>query len=154
MSLIHQKLYMGDKLAAVDMADYLRELGDNLLDSFGILDERVQMEYQVEPLQLDVDTAIPLGLIINELLTNALKYAFPDGRKGKIELALWREDDALCLKVADDGVGEAGAATENSTSFGSSLVAMLSKKLDGTPEPIPGAGYGTVIRFRKYKFAG
>lgn len=153
MSLIHQKLYMGDKLAAVEMRSYLYELGDTLLDSFGLEDGRVKIIYQLEPMRLDVDTAIPLGLIINELLTNSLKYAFPDGRPGQVEIALWKNASGkLCLKVADNGVGKSGApALKNSTSFGSSLVEILSKKLKGRPEVSNENGYATLIEFGQFQ---
>lgn len=153
MGLIHQKLYMGDKLAAVEMRDYLHNLGDTLLDSFG-MDDRIAINYQLQPLHLDVDTAIPLGLIINELVTNSLKYAFPDGRQGAIEISLWKESGSLCLKVADDGVGKASAPQlKGSTSFGTNLVEILSKKLKGVPEAVAGEGYGTLIKFAYFKEA-
>jgi two-component system, sensor histidine kinase PdtaS len=77
MSLIHQKLYMGDNLAAVEMKDYMQNLADNLLDTFGIYDDRIKIVCDVPSLSLDVDTAIPLGLVANELITNSLKYGFP-----------------------------------------------------------------------------
>lgn len=154
MSLIHQKLYTGDNLAAVEMQDYLKNLGDTLLDSFG-LDGQVKINYQVDPLRLDVDTAIPLGLIINELVTNSLKYAFPDGRQGIVEISLWKnEHGKLCLKVADNGVGKSGAPSlKGSTSFGTNLVEILSKKLKGTPEVSQEGGYATAIRFDAFREA-
>ncbi len=153
MGLIHQKLYMGDKLAAVEMKDYLYNLGDTLLDSFGLDDDRVKIIYHLQPLHLDVDTAIPLGLIINELVTNSLKYAFPDGRQGIVEISLWKnEKEQLCLKVADNGVGKSGAPQlKSSTSFGTNLVEILSKKLKGKPEVENGEGYATLIKFENYK---
>lgn len=150
MGLIHQRLYMGDRLASVEMLDYLRNLGDTLLDSFGIHDERIKMTYALDPMHLDVDIAIPLGLIINELATNSLKYAFPGGRSGSIEIALWRDEtDKLCLRVSDDGVGKSATPDPKfSTSFGSNLVQMLSKKLKGKPEVLNhDTGYATRIRF-------
>jgi len=151
MGLIHQKLYMGDKLAAVEMKDYLKNLGDTLLDSFG-LDDRVNISYQLEPLHLDVDTAIPLGLIINELVANSLKYGFPDSRQGTIEISFWKESGSLCLKVADDGVGKAGATQlKGSTSFGTNLVEILSKKLKGKPQVLDNGGYATLIKFENFK---
>jgi len=153
MSLIHQKLYMGDNIAAVDMPDYLQQLGDTLLDSFGYHDGQVQLRYAVQPIRLDVDTAVPLGLIINELVTNSLKYAFPEGRAGAVEIALWKDDAGrLCLKVADDGVGKADAPDlKGSTAFGTNLVQILSKKLKGTPQvQDAGAGYSTLIAFENY----
>ncbi len=150
MGLIHQKLYMGDNLAAVEMQDYLKNLGDTLLDSFGLDDGRVKIDCQVEPMHLDVDTAIPLGLIVNELVTNSLKYAFPNERAGTVEIALWKDGAGkLCLKVADDGAGKnAVLDAKNSTAFGTQLVQMLSKKLKGQLEVTAGEqGYATVIRF-------
>lgn len=153
MGLIHQKLYMGNNLAAVEMRDYLHNLGDTLLDSFGLDNDRVKIIYHLQPMHLDVDTAIPLGLIINELVTNSLKYAFPDDRQGIVEISLWKNEiGQLCLKVSDNGVGKSGAPQlKGSTSFGSSLVEILSKKLKGKLEVLKGEGYATLIKFENYK---
>lgn len=153
MGLIHQKLYMGENLASVEMKDYLYNLGDTLLDSFGIEDDHIKIIYDLDPLRLDVDTAIPLGLIINELVTNSLKYAFPENRKGTIQISLWiNKNGKLCLKVADDGVGkEAAPELKNSTSFGTNLVKILSKKLKGNPVVSDGEGYTTLIEFSRFK---
>lgn len=156
MGLIHQKLYMGDNVAAVSMPEYLQDLGNTLLDSFGLHDERIHIRYTVQPLQLDVDTAIPLGLIINELVTNTLKYAFPEGRKGIVDIALWIDEaNKLNLKIADNGVGAAAAPDlKGSTSFGTNLVQMLSKKLKGVPQvQDTGEGYSTLIVFEQYTVA-
>jgi two-component sensor histidine kinase len=149
MSLIHQKLYTTDTLTTVDMQDYLRNLGDNLLDSFGILDDRITVLYEVAPLQLDVDTAIPMGLISNELLTNTLKYAFKPNQSGQVWIRLREKGQQLVLEIADTGNGSAAVTPgKQGTSFGSSLIDMLSKKLKGkitvsdTTE-----GYSTTIAF-------
>lgn len=153
MGLIHQKLYMGDNVAKVEMKDYLQQFGQNMLDSFGLEDDRVQIQYELEPLYLDVDTAIPLGLIINELVTNSLKYAFPNGLSGVVAIELRKDDQGrLCLKVSDNGVGQAGAeAIKGSTSFGTNLVQMLSKKLKGKPEVLnQEEGYATFIAFENF----
>jgi len=153
MGLIHQKLYMGDNVAKVEMKDYLEQFGQNMLDSFGIEDGRVNIVYDLQPMYLDVDTAIPLGLIINELVTNSLKYAFPNGQTGIIHIALWEnEQKHLCLKVSDNGVGQTNAQKDDkSTSFGANLVQMLSKKLKGTPEVLTtDEGYATQIVFEKW----
>lgn len=156
MGLIHQKLYMGDNIAAVDMPEYLQQLGDTLLESFGLDDGRVQLRYSVQPVRLDVDTAIPLGLVVNELVTNSLKYAFPGDRAGVVDIALWKnESGQLCLKVSDNGVGYAGAPElKNSTGFGTQLIQLLSKKLKGRMEtPEVEAGYATLICFDEFKIA-
>jgi two-component sensor histidine kinase len=145
MGLIHQKLYQTDT-TSVSMADYVTQLGDTLLDTYR-LNDRVEMYYDVEPIELDVDTAIPLGLIINELVTNSLKYAFPDGREGTIEISLYRHEGGFKLRVADDGVGTAAAAPlEGSTSFGTRLIDLLTQKLRGQVNtPASETGYATEI---------
>ena len=152
MGLIHQKLYMGDDLAAVEMRNYVEELAEHLLDSFS-MEERITIDYDIDLPPTDVDTAIPLGLIINELLTNSLKYAFPDKREGTIILRLFLDPASkLILEVADDGVGKGAVpADRQSTSFGTDLIKILSKKLKGRIEVLNGAGYTTRIHFEKFK---
>jgi len=85
----------------------------------------------MDPLELDVDRAVPIGLIVNELITNSLKYAFPDGREGKILISLKKDQDHLYLKVADDGAGMKKNNPTLGTGFGTQLVALLTKQLDG-----------------------
>ncbi|MBK8567600.1 MAG: sensor histidine kinase [Saprospiraceae bacterium] len=86
------------------------------------------------------------------MVNNSLKYAFPDGRQGTIEISLWKDAGSLCLKVADDGVGKAGAPQlKGSTSFGTNLVEILSKKLKGVPEVVADEGYATLIKFANFK---
>ncbi len=152
MGLIHQKLYMGVNPGTVDMNDYLKNLGISLLDSFGLLTtEQVKINYKLEPIYLDVDTAMIIGLIVNELLTNSLKYAFPDERTGEIELSLCEENGKLCLQVKDNGIGSAKAPElNNGTAFGLNLVKILSKKLKGDSKIIETTeGYSTFLQFEK-----
>ena len=153
MGLIHQKLYMGENLAAVDMKAYILDLTDHLLDSFGNISQvKVLVDVQIPP--LDVDTAIPLGLIINELVTNSLKYAFREEQPGQVSIRLWIDGSkTLCLKVADNGLGKkAIVQPEASTSFGTDLVKILSKKLKGKIQTNTEEGYCTTIYFQRYAF--
>jgi len=130
IGIVHQKLYQGANLGAVEMKDYFLNLSDNILDTFGA-DDRVRVECAMNQLELDIDTAVPLGLIVNEILTNSLKYAFPEGRKGKIEIKLEKtDDDVLRLAIIDDGVGK-GQAPAEGTGFGGQLVALLAQQLRG-----------------------
>ena len=151
MSLIHQKLYLDDNSTRIEIKEYVNNLVKNLFDSFGISDNRIVFENNVKNMYIDVDTAIPLGLIINELVTNSLKYAFPEERSGKIIIDLfWDLQNRLVLKVQDNGVGRANAPIlDSSTSFGTDLIKILSKKLKGTPRISNGIGYQTVIAFEK-----
>lgn len=151
MGLIHQKLYMGENLATVDMKSYVLDLTAHLLASFG-MEERVELHIESSIPAMDVDTAIPLGLIINELVTNSLKYAFPNNRKGKIDIQLWiNAQKELCLKLTDDGNGvSTEVPQEQSTSFGTDLIKILSKKLKGIITVDHNKGYSTLIHFQRY----
>lgn len=154
MGLIHQKLYMGNNLAGVEMKAYIMDLGNHLLASFGLENQvKLRLDCHIPP--LDVDTAIPLGLIINELMTNSLKYAFPNGSSGTINIRFWiNEQKELCLILADDGRGEVAEAQKTaSTSFGSSLIKILSKKLKGKIAVTIKQGYCTTIVFQRYALA-
>ncbi|MEM1214679.1 MAG: histidine kinase dimerization/phosphoacceptor domain -containing protein [Bacteroidota bacterium] len=153
IGLIHQKLYLGDHLASVEIQDYLRTLGQNLLDAFDIDEDRIRIDYEVQPLHLDVDTAIPLGLIVNELLNNTLKYAFPASATGRIVVQLEEVENTLRLLIQDDGIGVPSTATAaQGTGFGTRLIGLLTKKMQGEVEILPlDQGYGTRIILQKYQ---
>ena len=155
MGLIHQKLYMGEDLAAVDMRNYVEEVAEHLLDSFS-MKERLNVSYEIDVPPVDVDTAIPLGLIINELLTNSLKYAFPENREGNILIALYlNPEKQLVLEVSDDGIGgKAIPDKAESTSFGTDLIKILSRKLKGKIEVANKHGYSIRIVCSKFKLQG
>jgi two-component sensor histidine kinase len=104
----------------------------------------------MKELEMDVDTAMPLGLIVNELLTNALKYAFPKGEKGNIELSLesLNEDD-FQLKISDNGVGKALDATVKGTGFGTQLVDLLTRQIDGKLMQDVSNGTMILINFKR-----
>jgi two-component system, sensor histidine kinase PdtaS len=145
MSMIHQKLYQGKNLGTIEMKDYLINLGSHVLDSFGA-DKRIVLECAMDTLELDVDTAVPLGLIVNELITNALKYAFPKDRKGQIEVQLAQNStDKLILKVIDNGIGQEDDDFTKGTGFGMQLIQLLTQQLNGTMEHVK--SNGTVVAF-------
>ncbi len=130
MGMIHQKLYLGENLAAIEMKDYFANLSDYIINSFG-QDGKVSVDLEMNEFELDVDIAIPIGLIVNELLTNSLKYAFPDTKVGNIHLSLKENGDVLVLEVKDNGVGMLRNKQNLGTGFGTQLVALLVKQLDG-----------------------
>ena len=106
MALIHEKLYRFRDLARVDFNEYIKSLVNGLFRSHGIDTGRIVMKVKVEDVSLGIDHAIPCGLVINELVSNALKYAFPEDRKGEISVTLRSiSEDEIELRVSDDGVG-------------------------------------------------
>ncbi len=130
IGIVHQKLYQGTTPGSVEMKDYFLNLSESILDSFGA-DKRVTIECAMEKLDVDIDTAVPLGLIVNELLTNTLKYAFPEGSNGKVFIKLEkRKDNVLHLEVSDNGVGKSGVT--KGTGFGGQLISLLTQQLSGS----------------------
>jgi two-component system, chemotaxis family, CheB/CheR fusion protein len=133
MALIHEKLYHSQDLSKIDFSEYVRNLASNLFLSYGVDPARIELEVKVEDVSWDVGTAIPCGLIINELISNALKYAFPENRPGNIRIELRREQDRFRLSVADDGVGlPKDVDFRRTESLGFQLVGMLTEQLNGT----------------------
>ncbi len=131
MSMIHQKLYQGKNLAAIEMKDYFINLSKHISDSYGVKDQ-VSLTYDMEKVELDVDTAIPLGLMVNELLSNAFKYAFPKGRNGNVNIGLQVVgEQTIILRVEDNGVGRLENEVIQGTGFGTELIKLLTLQLDG-----------------------
>lgn len=127
MALIHEELYKSADLARIDFRGYVERLVDNLVDAFGV-GGRISVTLDMDTSLLTIDRAIPMGLIVNELVSNALKYAFPDGRRGevRIELRIGPNSDAFSLSVIDDGVGTpADISLDTPDSLGLRLVSSL-----------------------------
>ena len=148
MGIIHQKLYQGENLGSVEMKDYFLNLSEGVLDSFDAEDQ-VTVECLMDQLELDIDTAVPIGLIVNELLTNALKYAFPEDAPGTINTSLLRpDDDTLTLTVADNGVGKVAETAPQGTGFGSQLIQLLTQQLNGHMREESNDGMRVFFRFQ------
>ena len=142
MSMIHQKLYQGKNLSSISMKEYLVDLSQHILDSFGE-EGRIEYTYDLEEMELDVDSAIPVGLIVNELLTNSYKHAFPDHRKGSINITCKHiAEDRILLEVADNGIGllEFDKEDDQGSGFGTQLIDLLIQQLDGSIMTINGLG--------------
>jgi len=135
MALVHEKLYQSSDLTKIDLDNYIRFLGDNLFQFFGASGRDIRFTREIRDIFLAIDTAIPLGLIINELISNALKYAFPGGRAGEISLAIHQAGHTLTILFSDNGVGIPGDFDwRNAKSLGLRLVCSLVEQLDGTIE--------------------
>ncbi|MFK7924051.1 MAG: sensor histidine kinase [Bacteroidia bacterium] len=141
MALIHQKLYQRDNLAAIEMKDYLSNLGQSLISTFAAEPGNIDFQVDMQSLELDVDTAVPIGLIVNELLTNSLKYAFREGEKGIMGISLQKSGPKLHLSVWDNGQGAKAGEEAKGTAFGSQLVQMLCTQLHGSMEIKSDNGY-------------
>jgi len=134
MGIIHQKLYQSEHLTSIEMRDYFVNLGDNIRNSFNA-EGKIKIDCEMPELVLDVDTAISVGLITNELLTNAFKYAFEGKQEGTIQVNLTRQEpntDNLVLRISDDGIGKISNAPFKGTGFGTMLIDLLTKQLNGT----------------------
>jgi PAS domain S-box-containing protein len=132
MSLIHEMLYQAKDLSRIQFGDYVAGLTSELLQGYAADPGRIRLDLDVEPVDLDINWAIPLGLIINELVSNALKYAFPGGRAGTIGLLLAVRNGELILEVRDDGVGlPLDLEARRTGSLGLQIVDSLSRQLGG-----------------------
>ncbi|HOX48120.1 MAG TPA: histidine kinase dimerization/phosphoacceptor domain -containing protein [Spirochaetia bacterium] len=148
MALIHEKLYESDDYARIDFPDYLRSVAARLEAAYRAPERGIGIGFETEPVDLSLETAIPLGLVLNELVTNALVHAFPEGKKGSISISFRKCGEGAVLAVADDGVGlPAGFDLERQKSLGCQLVRMLSLQAGGRPEVETGPG-GTRISIR------
>ncbi|HWW73823.1 MAG TPA: histidine kinase dimerization/phosphoacceptor domain -containing protein, partial [Pyrinomonadaceae bacterium] len=151
MALIHEKLYQSDDLARVDFSEYISNLAAYLFRSYAMNAGGVRLGVEAEGVMLGVDTAIPCGLIVNELVSNSLKHAFPGGQGGSIKITLRPEGpERLKLCVSDDGVGlPPGFDVHDTPSLGLQLVNTLARQLGGAVEVGGGAGAEFNITFRK-----
>jgi two-component sensor histidine kinase len=105
MALVHQKLYQSNNLSSIDLQEYIEDLAELLLQSYKVHPNRISLRYKTESVTVLIDSAIPCGLILNELIANALQHAFPKDMKGEITIGLRKNGDTILLWVSDNGVG-------------------------------------------------
>ena len=149
MALVHEQLYQTRRFAGINFRNYVQSLTSNLLSSFSKPAQKIALEIAIpEDTWINLDAALPLGLIISELVTNSFKYAFPGPRTGKIGISLVTENGKYILMVRDDGIGIAqDFAWDQAKSLGLRLVRMLTRQIDGTITRIPEEGMGFRIEF-------
>jgi PAS domain S-box-containing protein len=147
MAMIHEMLYKSKDLSRIDAADYIRSLTTSLFKSYSIGD-RVGLTADAEEISLDIDSIVPIGLIVNELVTNSFKYAFPGGRKGEVRVRLSKADHLITLLVSDNGIGlKTDDRIRKPGSLGLELVESLTDQLNGTMEIDPTHGTSFKISF-------
>jgi two-component sensor histidine kinase len=106
MSLVHQKLYKAKDLSNINLKDYIEDLANLIMQSYGVLSEKITMKFDLQDVKISIDSAVPLGLIINELVSNIFKHAFPNRQEGEIFIRLFKEEDeTINLELIDNGIG-------------------------------------------------
>jgi PAS domain S-box-containing protein len=155
MSLVHEKLYQSRDLSKIDLAGYIQSLAAHLFHVYLTDSNRIRLETDFEEIPLlDINSAVPCGLILNELISNSLKHAFPEGRKGLIRIGLKRgPDDRIILRVADDGIGfPKDFDFRQLESLGLQIAKLLVGQLDGTIELDRENGTAFTVTFRELKY--
>ncbi len=148
MALVHQKLYQEENLKGVQMRDYVQNLVDSLVHSLKIDRKFIDVKVDVETVYLDIDTAMPVGMILNELITNAFKYAFNEGSSGEIKISLKQSGEEFILSVCDNGKGfSENFKMDELESFGFKLVQSLAEKLKAKVQAQNKNGASITLRF-------
>jgi len=156
MALIHEKLYRSKDISKINFSEYIRSLSGNLVRSYEAVSGRVRLNLNVEDIYLGIDAAIPCGLIINELVSNSLKHAFPAGSKsseGEIKIEFLRDDNnKFKLTVSDNGIGfPRDVDFQQTESLGLQLVRILTDQLSGSIELHRSSGTKFIITFTENK---
>jgi two-component sensor histidine kinase len=135
MALIHERLYRSTDLRRIDFGDYIQTLSNDLFHTYMQDPSRVKLNMNVENVMVDINTTVPLGLIVNELVTNSMKHAFVNDHKGKINIDFHKDGDLFILIVGDSGVGfPEDLDFRNTASLGLQLVNNLTGQIDGKIE--------------------
>ena len=150
MASLHEALYRSNNFAQVDLGSYLKELTTQLQRSLVVSPDQITLKVELLPVGLDLDQAVPCGLIVNELVSNALKHGFPNGRCGEVRAeAAWVSEGLLRLRISDNGIGLSPDFAEvRVKSLGLQLVADLARQLGGSLVIGPGPEAVFEVSFR------
>lgn len=153
MALIHERLYQSTDLRRIDFSEYIQSLISDLYSTYGNNTESITLKMELEPIMLDINVAIPCGLIINELVSNVMKHAFPNDEKGELNIKFYSNDGNLILIIHDNGLGfPKDFDFKNTDSLGLKLVNTLVNQIDGQIELMKVKGTGFKIKFPEVKF--
>jgi len=149
MALVHENLYKSENLSKIDLENYVQDLSKNLLRSYHSITTSTKISVAVPNIYLNIDTAVPCGLIINELVSNALKYAFLPQQQGEIKISIFKSDDQdMILNIADNGIGLPSAINiEQINTMGLRMVMALVQQISGSLSVNREAGSSFTIRF-------
>jgi two-component sensor histidine kinase len=152
MAIIHENLYQTTNFSSINFSNYLKNLTSNLIASYQVNTGKVTLREDLSKVDLVLDQAIPCGLLVNELITNSLKYAFPNNRSGEIVIMLKEIKNNIHLSISDNGVGLPLEFEElNSETLGLQLVSTLVEQLEGEIEVENFKGVKYLITFEKAK---
>jgi PAS domain S-box-containing protein len=154
MSMIHERLSRSEELSKMDLSEFINSLSNHLFQSSGLNPSKVNLDVNIPEITIDVETMLPCGLIINELVSNAFKYAFPDDRAGVVTIGLLVEkDNEITLSVKDNGVGIPDDLNIYETkSLGLQIVSALTNQIQGDLELVKGNGTEIRITFKEKRF--
>lgn len=153
IAMVHDKIYQSKCLDKIDFADYIRNIVSTLFQVYNVNQEKITFELEMDDLSLNIETCIPCGLIITELLTNSIKHAFPEDLEGRIMIVLNYVDEKISLKIMDNGIGLPDWVNhENPDSFGLQLVNLLVNQLRGTIELQSKKGTEIIINFEELNY--
>ena len=152
MALIHQDLYQEDDLTGIQVEEYIGKLCGNLFNSYNIRPGKIHLIREIQPMHLDVEIVVPLGLMLNELITNCLKYAFPIGQEGTIKIILEEANDKLRICVYDNGVGlPLDIDITESGTFGFKMIHAFIQKMKGEIRIYSEDGTKVELTIRNFK---
>jgi PAS domain S-box-containing protein len=155
MALIHEGFYQHDDLAHINLVEYIRNLTENLFASYMVKKGAIDLILDIPDIEMNLDTAIPCGLIVNELISNSMKHAFPGERTGKIGVSMAEQGEGYSLTVSDDGVGfPEGVDFRKVKSMGMQLVTVLAEQLGGEVRYSGESGTSFTVTFKEYHEVG
>jgi two-component sensor histidine kinase len=150
MSLIHENLYRKQDFQEAQFNNYIEELVPRLVNTYGTDSNKIHLEMDIAPIKLSLDDSVPCGLLLNEIISNALKHGFPNGRAGSIKIALKQINDEVHLLIKDDGVGlEEGKSFESNDSFGFLLIETMASQLGADLSIETSNGFEYHIKWKK-----
>ncbi len=153
ISMVHEKLYQSKNLDKIDFGEYISNIVTNLFQTYDVNPDIIEYNSNLDNINLNIETSIPCGLIITELITNSIKHAFLNGRKGKIMVKLYFEDEKFILLINDNGIGfPEDLDIKNTETLGLQLVDLLVDQLDGTVELNRKKGTEFKIEFKELKY--
>ena len=156
MALIHEKLYDSPDFSHINLADYIQSLVEELYDTYNIYLDKIHLKMNIQDIKLNMETSIPLGLLINEIVSNSLKYAFPENKNfenPELVIELKKEKNDYILMIMDNGIGVPDKLDlEKSESLGMQLINNLTDQIDGKLKLDTSHGTKFTIKFGKQKY--